>query len=341
LDCFVTLKRDLILGFSLDKTAGIGLFCKEIFRYRFEKDIKILKIFYTDSFAIALPEDHRFPISKYALLRKRLIDSNLFKPQDFYIPHAATTVEITRAHDPDYLHRVKNGELTAREVRRIGLPWSPELFERARRSAGATVEACFTALDEAIAVHLGGGTHHAFSDQGQGYCVFNDGAIAARSLQAEKHIQRLLILDCDVHQGNGTAAILRNDLSVFTFSIHGKNNFPYHKEKSDLDIALDDGAGDSIYLEELHKGIKEALKRAKAELVIYLAGADPYADDRFGRLALSKEGLAERDRMVFRYCHEAGLPVAVTMAGGYAPNIEDTVDIHFQTVQIAAEFQKS
>jgi acetoin utilization deacetylase AcuC-like enzyme len=221
---------------------------------------------------------------------------------------------------------VQNGELTAREIRRVGLPWSPGLVERARRSAGATVEACFAALSEGIAVHLGGGTHHAFSQQGQGYCVFNDGAIAARSLQAEAHIRRVLILDCDVHQGNGTAAILQNDPSIFTFSIHGKKNFPFHKEKSDLDIALDDGAGDPIYLDAMHKGIMESLKRANAEIVIYLAGADPYADDRLGRLALSKEGL---------------LPVAITLAGGYAPNIEDTVDIHFQTLQIAAEFQKS
>jgi acetoin utilization deacetylase AcuC-like enzyme len=299
-----------------------------------------LKIFYTDSFPIVLPKDHRFPITKYDLLRKRITDSNLFKPQDLYISRAATTAEITRVHDPDYLRRVQNGELTAREVRRIGLPWSPELVERARRSAGATVEACSAALAEGVAVHLGGGTHHAFSDQGQGYCVFNDSAIAARSLQAETHIRRVLLIDCDVHQGNGTAAILQNDPSIFTFSIHGKKNFPYHKEKSDLDIALDDGAGDPIYLAALRKGVMESLKRANAELVIYLAGADPYTHDRFGRLALSKEGLAERDRLVFQYCHEARLPVAVTMAGGYAPNIEDTVDIHFQTVQIAAEFQK-
>ena len=300
-----------------------------------------MKIFYTDSFAIELPKDHRFPISKYALLRKRLIDSSLVKPQDLYIPRAATSAEITRVHDPDYLRRVQNGELTAREVRRIGLPWSPGLVERARRSAGATVETCFAALEDRVAVHLGGGTHHAFSEQGQGYCIFNDGAIAARALQAETHIQRVLILDCDVHQGNGTAAILRNDPSVFTFSIHGKNNFPYHKEKSDLDIALDDGAGDPIYLDALQKGLTESIGRAKAELVIYLAGADPYADDRFGRLALSKEGLAERDSMVFQYCHEAGLQVAVTMAGGYAPNIEDTLDIHFKTVRITADFQES
>jgi acetoin utilization deacetylase AcuC-like enzyme len=298
-----------------------------------------MKIFHTDSFPIALPEDHRFPITKYALLRKRITDSNRFKPQDLIISRAASAAEITRVHDPAYLRRVQNGELTAREIRRIGLPWSPGLVERARRSAGATVKACFAALDDGVAVHLGGGTHHAFKDQGQGYCVFNDSVIAARALQAETHIRHVFILDCDVHQGNGTAAISRNDPAIFTFSIHGKNNFPYHKEKSDLDIALDDGAGNQIYLDALHTGLTESLRQAKAEIVIYLAGADPYADDRFGRLALSKEGLAERDRVVFQYCHEAGLPVAVTMAGGYAPNIEDTVDIHFQTVLIASQFQ--
>ena len=299
-----------------------------------------MKIFYTDSFAIALPKDHRFPISKYTLLRKRLINSRLFKPQGFYIPHAATATEITRAHDPDYLHRVKNGKLTAREIRRIGLPWSPELFERARRSAGATVEACFAALDDGVAVHLGGGTHHAFKDQGQGYCVFNDSAIAVRALQAETQIKRVLILDCDVHQGNGTAALFHNDPTAFTFSIHGKNNFPYRKEKSDLDIALDDGADDHVYLDALKTGIRTSLKRARADAAIFLAGADPYIDDRFGRLALSKEGLAQRESMVLDACRKFGLPVAVTMAGGYAPNIEDTVDIHFQTVLIASKFQK-
>lgn len=286
---------------------------------------------------MSLPHDYRFPIKKYALLRKRIADSSLFRPQDFCIPHAATAAEITRAHDPDYVRRVQNGELSAREVRRIGFPWSPELVERAKRSAGATVEACFSALDEGIAIHLGGGTHHAFSDQGQGYCVFNDSAIAARSLQADTHIRRVLILDCDVHQGNGTAAILQNDPTIFTFSIHGQNNFPFHKEKSDLDIALEDDAGDSVYLDALQKGLAESLKRAGAEFVIYLAGADPFSGDRIGRLAVSKEGLAARDRMVLARCRKAGLPVAITMAGGYAPDIEDTVDVHFQTVLIASQ----
>jgi acetoin utilization deacetylase AcuC-like enzyme len=299
-----------------------------------------LKIFYTDSFPFSLPERHSFPAEKYSLLRKRITDSSLFSPQDLCIPHAASDKEVTRAHDTDYLNRQQNGRLTAKEVRRIGLPWTPELIQRARRSAGATVEACFAALDDGVAVHLGGGTHHAFKNHGQGYCVFNDGVIAARTLQAETHIKRVLILDCDVHQGNGTAAILQDDPTVFTFSIHGKNNFPYRKEKSDLDIALDDGADDQVYLKALQKGILVSLKQAKAEVVLYLAGADPYKYDRFGRLNVSKAGLAERDKMVLQYCHRSGLPVAVTMAGGYAPDIEDTVDIHFQTVRIAYQFQK-
>lgn len=300
-----------------------------------------MKIFYTDSFAIPLAENHSFPISKYALLRKRIVRSHLFSPQELCIPHAATDAEIARTHDPDYLQRLHLGQLTAKEVRRIGLPWSPELVERARRSAGATVEACFAALDDGVAVHLGGGTHHAFKDQGQGYCVFNDSVIAVRALQADTHhIKRVLILDCDVHQGNGTAALLIDDPATFTFSIHGKNNFPYRKEKSDLDIALDDGADDQLYLDALEKGIQTSLKQARADAVIYLAGADPYAEDRFGRLDVSKDGLAKRDRLVLQYCRNAGLPVAVTMAGGYAPNIEDTVDIHFKTVIIASKFQK-
>lgn len=299
-----------------------------------------MKIFYTDSFAISLPQEHSFPIGKYALLRKRIVDSQLFSPPDLCIPRAATDIEIRRVHDPDYLRRLLLGQLNAKEIRRIGLPWSPELVERARRSAGATVEACFAALKDGVAVHLGGGTHHAFKDQGQGYCIFNDSAIAIRALQAESRIERVLILDCDVHQGNGTAALLQKDPDVFTFSIHGKNNFPFRKEKSDLDIALDDGADDRVYMDALEKGVQASLQKARADAVIYLAGADPFADDRFGRLNLSKKGLAERDRLVLGYCREAGLPVAVTMAGGYAPNIEDTVDIHFQTVIIASKFQK-
>ncbi|HXV44965.1 MAG TPA: histone deacetylase [Anaerolineae bacterium] len=299
-----------------------------------------MKVFYTDHFVLPLPPEHRFPMQKYALLRQRVAESGLIAPEDMYVPHAATDVEITRAHAPDYLHRVQSGALTPQEIRRIGFPWSPEMVERSRRSAGATIEACRVALEDGFAANLAGGTHHAFGDGGQGFCVFNDSAVAARAMQAEGRAQRIIIIDCDVHQGNGTAAILAGDPTIFTFSIHGAKNFPYHKERSDLDVELDDGADDETYLAALEQGLQQALDLAQAELAIYLAGADPFTGDRLGRLALSKAGLAERDRLVFDYCQAAGLPVAITMAGGYAPKIEDIVDIHFQTIRAAVERQR-
>ena len=294
-----------------------------------------MKIFYTDTFPIPLPENHSFPKSKYDLLRRRIMESQIAQHVDLKIPRPATYEEIIRAHDPTYIHRLQNGELSAKEIRRVGLPWSAEIVRRARYSAGGTIEACRAALEEGIAVNLGGGTHHAFSDHGQGYCWLNDSVIAARAIQAEGLAGSILIIDCDVHQGNGTAAIVKNDPTIFTFSIHGKNNFPYQKEKSDLDIALENGADDAVYLKALEKGLKESMGVAGADLVIYLAGADPYKDDRFGRLALTKNGLAARDRLVFQRCLEAGLPTAVTMAGGYARNVQDTVDIHFQSILAA------
>jgi acetoin utilization deacetylase AcuC-like enzyme len=188
-----------------------------------------------------------------------------------------------------------------------------------------------------MAANLAGGTHHAYADHGEGYCVFNDVAVAARVMQAEGRVRRVVVLDCDVHQGNGTASIFDGDDSVFTFSIHGEKNFPFHKEKSALDIGLPDGTGDEAYLEALLGGIRQSLERARADLALYLAGSDPYMDDRLGRLSLSKDGLAERDRLVFEACRNSGLPVAITMAGGYARQIDDSVDIHFQTIRIAVE----
>jgi len=297
-----------------------------------------MRIFYTDTFPIPLPETHSFPRNKYELLRRRIMENQIAQSVDLQIPRAATYAEIIRAHDPVYIHRLQNGELSAKEIRRVGLPWSPEIVRRARYSAGATIEACRAALEEGIAVNLGGGTHHAFSDHGQGYCWLNDSGIASRAIQAEGLAGNILIIDCDVHQGNGTAAIVQNDPTIFTFSIHGKNNFPYHKEKSDRDVELADGTEDAAYLNALENGLAASMQNFKADLVIYLAGADPYHDDRFGRLALTKAGLAQRDRLVFRHLDQAGLPVAVTMAGGYAPNVQDTVDIHFQTVLAALEF---
>ncbi len=292
-----------------------------------------MKLFYTDHFVLPLPDTHRFPMSKYARLRRRIVESGLVAAADLWIPFAAGDEEITRAHSPEYLHSVQHGELTPSEIRRIGFPWSPELVERSRRSSGATIEACRAALADGFAVNLAGGTHHAFRDCGEGYCVFNDSAIAARALQKESRVQRIVILDCDVHQGNGTAQIFTDDPTVFTFSIHGAKNFPLRKETSDLDIGLPPKTDDKAYLDALSRGLQEISKRFQADLAIYLAGADPYREDRFGTLALTKEGLAARDQMVFDWCQAQGLPVAVTMAGGYAPRVDDIVDIHFQTVQ--------
>lgn len=295
-----------------------------------------MQIFYSDHFVLPLPRGHRFPMSKYALLRERVLASEY--GVQCAVPAAVCDEQIARAHCPDYIGRVVAGTLSAAEQRAIGFPWTPQMVERSRRTSGATVAAARAALIEGTAANLAGGTHHAHRDRGEGFCVFNDSAIAARALQAEGLVERVLVIDCDVHQGNGTAAIFRDDPSVFTFSIHAANNFPFRKEPGDLDIELPDGAGDRPYLDALERGLEVAIGRACADLVIYLAGADPYADDRLGRLALSKQGLLERDRMVLEGCERAGLPVAVTMAGGYARDIRDTVEIQFNTIATAAWF---
>jgi acetoin utilization deacetylase AcuC-like enzyme len=294
-----------------------------------------MHIYYTDHYLLPLPPGHRFPMQKYALLRARVDAAGLDGGIGLQLPPPAADEQILRAHERAYLTKVVSGRLTPQEQRRIGFPWSPQMVERSRRSSGATLAAARAALEEGVGVNLAGGTHHAFRDRGEGYCVFNDAAIAALSLQAEGRIKRAVVIDCDVHQGNGTASILAGDASVFTFSIHGANNFPFSKEASDLDIELPDGTGDREYLAALEKGACRALSSAQPDLVLYLAGADPHEGDRLGRLKLTKAGLAERDALVFDLCGEAGLPVAVAMAGGYGRRIEDTVDIHFSTVQSA------
>jgi len=299
-----------------------------------------VKIFYTDHYVLPLPAGHRFPMAKYSLLRTRVEEAGLAEGA-LCEPHAAIDEQILRAHDRDYLERVASGQLSAQELRRIGFPWTSQMVERSRRSAGATIEACRAALAEGVGVNLAGGTHHAFRDHGEGYCVFNDSAIAALAMQAEGRARRIAILDCDVHQGNGTASILAGDPSVFTFSIHAAKNFPFHKETSDLDIELPDGIADAAYLDALELGICTALSAAQPDLAIYLAGADPYAGDRLGRLALTKEGLRSRDRKVFELCRTASVPVAVAMAGGYSNDISDTVTIHFSTVETAASFWRA
>lgn len=295
-------------------------------------------MFSSDRYVIPLPAGHTFPMAKYSLLRARVETLGIVEAEDVREPHAADDAELVRAHDPAYVAKVRGGTLSTEEIRRIGLPWSPALVERSRRSVGGTIEACRAALTDGVAVNLAGGTHHAHRDFGSGYCVFNDVAVAARTLQAEGFARRVLVLDCDVHQGDGTAAIFADDPSVFTFSIHGARNFPMRKPPSDLDVELDDGTDDAVYLAKLADGLARTWNRFAPDLAVYLAGADPFVGDRLGRLAMTREGLARRDRLVLESCRSRDVPVAVVMAGGYGKDIADTVEIQANTVEIASIF---
>jgi len=297
-----------------------------------------VKAFYTDHFVLPLPAGHRFPMEKYSRLRDLV---NTIADVELLEAPAASDTQILYAHDPNYLINIIEGKLSPQEQREIGFPWSEKMVERSRRSAGATVSAAKTALEEGVAVNLAGGTHHAYRNTGSGFCVFNDSAIAARAIQREVNAKlKIAIIDLDVHQGNGTASILRDDSSIFTLSIHGENNFPFKKEQSDLDCGLVDGCSDETYLSSLQHCLDQLDSRFKADCLIYLAGADPHEGDRLGRLKVSKNGMRLRDEMVFQYALSKKLPVAMSMAGGYGKEIESTVDIHFQTIKTALQFQK-
>lgn len=298
-----------------------------------------MRLFYTDHFELPLPDEHKFPMAKYRRLRERIASEDWADDAKLSVPHAATDEELKLVHTAKYLADVVNGTLSAKEVRRIGFPWSTELVERSRRSTGATIEAALAAKHSGwISANLAGGTHHAFSDRGEGYCVFNDVAVAARVLQQQADgPEKILVVDCDVHQGNGTAEIFQQDDSVVTFSIHGKRNYPLKKVASDLDVALDNGTQDAEYLAALEDALAQLFLNDFG-FVFYVAGADPFEGDRLGRLALSKRGLRERDELVLGACREKKLPCAITMAGGYAAEIDDIVDIHANTIQCALAF---
>ena len=302
-----------------------------------------MQAFHSDTFVLPLPEGHSFPMSKYRLLRERV---------EAELPHIrlqeaplASDGELALAHSPTYVTHVAEGLLSPAQQREIGFPWSLRMVERARRSVGATVAAARAALVEGVAANLAGGTHHAYADKGSGYCVFNDVAVAARLMQAETHRQhrrllRVAVIDLDVHQGNGTASIFRDDPTVFTLSIHGEKNFPFRKEASDLDVNLPDGCEDTDYLDALRRALDRlwsAHAQALPGLIFFVAGADPHEGDRLGRLKLSAAALAERDHMVFSAAAVRGIPLAVSMAGGYGKNIDDTVSIHFSTLKLASE----
>ncbi|BCL75417.1 histone deacetylase [Jeongeupia sp. HS-3] len=291
-----------------------------------------MRIFRTDRFPLPLPEGHRFPAEKYRLLYEAVAD---FADAEFIEAPRASDAELLSAHTPGYLHRLNTGTLSRAEERAIGLPWSAALVERSRRSTGATIAACRSALDHGCAASLAGGTHHAYADRGSGFCVFNDTAVALRLLLQEGAIKRALVIDLDVHQGNGTAAMLADAPILHTFSMHGAGNFPFQKERSDYDIELADGSGDDVYLDQLAHALPSLFAASWPDLVIYLAGADAYQGDRLGRLALSQQGLAERDAMVLTQCRRYGVPVAITMGGGYSVPIGETVAIHATTIRTA------
>lgn len=305
------------------------------------RDGERLLTFYSDHFPIPLPPDHRFPIDKYRLLREMIISEQIISEDDLRVPDPATEDQICLAHDPTYVDKIFKGSLSDREMRRIGFPWSPELVVRSQRSVGGTIQACRSALNTGVSANLAGGTHHAHRDFGSGFCLLNDCAVAIKVIQRENMAKNVLVVDCDVHQGDGTAAIFSSDPSVFTFSIHGARNFPFHKVPSDKDIELEDGTGDADYLRALEIGLVQVFEDFKGDLIIYLAGADPFYDDRLGRLALSKEGLAARDKLIFNTCLQADLPIAIVMSGGYAHNIADTAAIHKETVRQAANLEQS
>jgi len=318
-----------------------------------------VKAFYSDTFVLPLPEHHRFPMAKYRLLRERLVEEGVLDHRDLHVAEPATWDELRLVHDAGYVDAVAAGTLAADAQRRIGFPWSPMMVERSRRSVGATIaaarevtrrspgvgdrfleDACgkrFPTLGRhaSVAANLAGGTHHAFRDRGEGYCVFNDVAVAASLLLRDGAAARIAVVDCDVHQGNGTAAIFRNTPAVFTLSLHGAKNFPFRKETSDLDVTFDDGAGDDEYLAALDRHLPAVLDRHEPDVVFYLAGADPYEGDRLGRLKLTIAGLQQRDRMVFDACLRRELPVVVVMSGGYAPDVNAIVTIHTNTIREA------
>lgn len=295
-----------------------------------------MNIYYSDLFVLPLPAEHRFPMEKYEKLRDRVVRSPVCRDARLLLPPPAGDLELGLVHEREYLGRVVEGRLTRTELRTLGFPWSPELVARSRQSVGGTISAGNSALADGVSANLAGGTHHAFPDRGEGFCVFNDVAVAIHVLRARGAMRRAAVIDLDVHQGNGTAAIFQGDPDTFTLSVHGDRNFPFEKVPGDLDLALPDGASDGPFLEAVRYGVAAVLERMHPDLVFYLAGADAFRDDRLGRLDVSRAALGERDDIVIGELSSRDIPVALVMGGGYAPHIDDTVEIHLRSVETAA-----
>ena len=295
-----------------------------------------LTVWSSSRYGFPLPEGHRFPVAKYAMLRDAVIAQGIVRADRVLDPQRVSDEALLLVHTPEYVRRFREGLLDAAELRRLGFPWSPGLVERSYRAVGGTMAATRHALEHGLAMNLAGGTHHAFPDHGEGFCVFNDVAVAIRLLRRDGLVRRVAVVDLDVHQGNGTHAIFAGDPDVYTFSMHGGKNYPFHKVAGTLDVELADGTGDDAYLELLRGALPRVLAASSPDLVVYIAGADPHEGDQLGRLALTLDGLARRDAFVLDSCREVGIPVAITIGGGYGRRIEDTVAVHTQTARLAA-----
>jgi acetoin utilization deacetylase AcuC-like enzyme len=296
-----------------------------------------MRVSYHPDYHVELPPAHPFPMGKYRCVHALLTAAGVIRPGEIMQPEEAPLGALSRVHAADYLGKLESGALTDAEARRLGVPWSPRLWRRSRLAAQGTLLAARAALEDGLAGNLAGGTHHAFADRGEGFCVLNDVAIAIRALQDEGEFRRALVVDLDVHQGNGTAAIFEHDPEVYTFSMHGERNYPTVKMRSDRDVGLPDGTGDEAYLDALARHLPEVLDESRPEIVFYLAGVDPAAGDRYGKLALTEQGLRSRDRFVVERVRERRWPLVLLLAGGYAPTVARTAQLHANTFIEAAD----
>lgn len=299
-----------------------------------------MQVFYTPRYYADIGEGHVFPIRKFELVRDRLLAEGTLLAGELHEPAPASLDDVLLVHTYDYVSRLCSGNLTVKEARRLGLPWSQSLVRRSFYATGGTIAAAHVAVTEGYSSNLAGGTHHSFADHGEGFCVLNDVAIAIRAMRARKLLRRAAIIDCDVHQGNGTATIFAGDNDTFTFSMHGANNYPLFKAQSTLDIELADGTSDDEYLRALSTNLPAAFQN-DPEIVFYLAGADPYAGDKLGRLSVSIEGLRERDAFVLHECYEREVPIVTVMSGGYGKDINDTIEIHCNTIRMVKQIFQS
>jgi len=298
--------------------------------------MNIFNIFYSPFYYADIGEGHVFPIKKFELVRDQLLEENTLSVSEIVEPKPADTKDVLLVHTEDYVNRLRCGNLTAKEVRRLGLPWSESLVRRSFLAVSGTINAARSALQTDVSSNLAGGTHHAFPDRGEGFCVLNDVAIAIRVLQRENLAKKFLVVDCDVHQGNGTAFIFQGELEIFTFSMHGAKNYPLFKENSSLDIELPDKTSDAEFLETLGEALPRIFLN-EPDIIFYLAGADPFEKDKLGRLNLTIEGLRQRDKLVLEYAKKLEIPIVTVMSGGYASDIRDTVEIHCNTIRAVKE----